>query len=66
MIEPVVVVETGSRLLPEYVVPPATIELPCGSHENVTSGVVSVELVFRDVRIVPTAMGFAVTIVQPA
>jgi hypothetical protein len=59
------VVMSGIVLLPEYVVPPTTTELPCGSHENVTIGVVSDELEVRDVAMVPTAAGLAVTIVQP-
>ena len=47
----------GVALLPAYVVPPATIELPAGSHEKVTTGVVSEVLVFVEVRIVPTLDG---------
>jgi hypothetical protein len=53
-------------LLPVYVVPPATTELPDGSHEKVTIGVVSVALDGEDVTMVPTAAGVAVTIVHPA
>ena len=56
----------GILLLPVCVVPPATTELPDGSHEKVTIGVVSEALAGKDVEMVPTADGFAVTIVHPA
>jgi len=56
----------GILLLPVCVVPPTTTELPDGSHEKVTIGVVSEALVCKDVEIVPTADGVAVTIVHPA
>jgi hypothetical protein len=57
---------SGMLLLPVYVVPPTTIELPDGSHEKVTTGVVSEDPVCKDVVMVPTAAGLAVTIVHPA
>jgi hypothetical protein len=57
---------SGMVLLPAYVVPPATTELPDGSHEKVTIGVVSVALDCEEVAMVPTPAGLAVTIVHPA